>query len=80
MTQKLRLDCGNLFCKYNNFMEKNLREYTKLAKTSTQIMLAAIDNFNRVFSDYKNQTTFILITNAWELISKAILLKKRKNI
>ena len=61
-------------------MEKNLREYTKLAKTSTQIMLAAIDNFNRVFSDYKNQTTFILITNAWELISKAILLKKRKNI
>lgn len=61
-------------------MEKNLREYTKLAKTSTDIMLAAIDNFNRVFSNYKVQTTFILITNAWELISKAILLKKRKNI
>ena len=61
-------------------MEKNLREYTKLAKTSIQIMLAAVDNFNRVFSNYKTQTTFILLTNAWELISKAILLKKRKNI
>ena len=61
-------------------MEKNHREYTKLAKTSIQIMLAAVDNFNRVFSNYKTQTTFILLTNAWELISKAILLKKRKNI
>ncbi len=61
-------------------MKENLREYTRLAETSTHIMLAAIDNFNRVFSNYKNQTTFILMTNAWELISKAILLKKRKNI
>lgn len=43
-------------------------------------MLAAIENFNKVYGDYKLETTLILLTNAWELIAKAVLVKRKKNI
>lgn len=43
-------------------------------------MLAAIELFNKPRIEYRNETTVILIVNAWELAVKAVLRKNRLNI
>lgn len=56
------------------------RQYLQLADGAKRSMLSSIDSFNRVYGDYKIETTLMLLTNAWELLAKAILVKKKKNI
>lgn len=56
------------------------RQYLQLAEGAKKSILATIDSFNRVYGDYKTETTLMLLTNAWELLAKAILVKKKKSI
>ena len=56
------------------------RQYLQLSEASSKAMLSAIDCFNRVFGDYKVETTMMLMSNAWELLAKAVLVKRKKNI
>lgn len=56
------------------------RQYIQFSNAAVKAVLAAIDNFNRVHGDYKTETTLILLVNAWELLAKAVLIKKKKNI
>lgn len=56
------------------------RQYLLYSKAAIKPMLLAIDSFNSVYGDYRVESTLILLTNAWELLAKAILIKKRKNI
>lgn len=49
-------------------------------ESAVKAALCAIDNFNRVHGNYKTETTLILLSNAWELLAKAVLVKKKKNI
>lgn len=63
--------------------DKNMRkkrEYLILAERSLNAMHSAIDSFNRVYDKYKIETCLILMTNAWELLGKAILVKKKQTI
>ena len=43
-------------------------------------MEAAVDSFNRVHYPYRNEATLIFVTNAWELLAKAILVKQHHSI
>lgn len=54
--------------------------YIKLIENSRSAMLATIELFNKPRIDYRNETTVILIVNAWELAIKAVLRKNRLNI
>lgn len=56
------------------------RQYIKFSEQSTKAMIAAIDSFNRVYGDYKTETTLLLLSNGWELLAKAVLLKKKQGI
>ena len=60
--------------------KRQTRQYLQLASAAKKATLTAIDNFNRVHGDYKTETTLILLANAWELLAKAILVKKKKGI
>ena len=40
----------------------------------------AIDSFNRVWHPYRNQATILLLTNAWELLAKAVLVQQKESI
>lgn len=59
---------------------KRPRQYLKYLEASKKAMLSAIDSFNRVFGDYKTEMTLMLLSNAWELLAKAVLLKKGQKI
>ena len=39
-----------------------------------------VDAFNSVWHPYRNQTTLLLLTNAWELLAKAILVQQKESI
>lgn len=56
------------------------REYLALLKASKSAAESAIDAFNRVRHPYRDECTVILLTNAWELLSKAVLVKKKQSI
>jgi len=43
-------------------------------------MESAIDSFNRVKHPYRDETTLLLISNSWELLAKAVLVKKKISI
>lgn len=55
-------------------------EYLQLLKKSKDAGLSAIDTYNRVFHSYKDEATLLLFSNAWELLAKAVLVKKHKSI
>lgn len=59
---------------------KKKREYLKYLDKSILAIEYAVDSFNRVYNPYKDETTLILMTNAWELLSKAVLLKTHQTI
>ncbi|TAK79241.1 MAG: hypothetical protein EPO11_00405 [Gammaproteobacteria bacterium] len=59
---------------------KAKREYLRLAESAINAMYTAIDNFNGVYGKYKTETTLILLTNAWELLGKSILVKNKHEI
>jgi hypothetical protein len=61
-------------------MKRIKREYLRLLEKSIAAIESAIDSFNRVNHPYKNENTLILLTNAWELLSKAILVRKHHSI
>lgn len=51
--------------------------YLDKAKAAAE---TAIDSFNRVKHPYRNETTLIMLSNAWELLSKAVLLQAKQTI
>lgn len=55
-------------------------EYLQLLAKSKDAGLTAIDLYNRVFHEYKDEATLLLFSNAWELLAKAVLVKKHKSI
>jgi Domain of unknown function (DUF3644) len=59
---------------------KRMREYLQFLNKSISAIESAVDSFNRVYNPYKNETTLILITNGWELLAKAVLLKTHQKI
>jgi hypothetical protein len=56
------------------------REYLRLLDKSIRAVESAVDAFNRVHNSYRDETTLILATNAWELLAKAVLRKKKQTI
>lgn len=53
--------------------KRRRREYLILLENAKAAAETAIDSYNRVKHPYRNETTLILLTNAWELLAKAIL-------
>lgn len=60
--------------------KRRRREYLLLLDKSKSAAETAIDQFNRVRHPYRNETTLILLANAWELLSKAVLVQSHKPI
>jgi len=59
---------------------RQTRQYIQLMEAAKKSVLAAIDAFNRVHGDYKTEITLILLSNAWELLAKCVLVKKKRSI
>lgn len=51
--------------------------YRHLARNSRAALLAAIELYNKPRIDYRDETVVILLLNAWELLLKAILSKRK---
>lgn len=60
--------------------KRRRREYLILLNNAKAAAETAIDSFNRVRHPYRDETTLILLTNAWELLAKAILVQARETI
>jgi len=56
------------------------REYLQILEKAIAAIESAIDAFNRVKYPYRNETTLLLMSNAWELLAKAMLVKKHISI
>ncbi len=56
------------------------RVYIRLLGKAVEAMEEAIAAFNGVKRPYKVELSLILMTNAWELLAKAVLVKKRQSI
>jgi hypothetical protein len=59
---------------------KKTREYLQLMEKAIYAVEEAVDAFNRVGRPYKVETCLLLMTNAWELLAKAVLVKRRQSI
>lgn len=55
-------------------------EYLRLLESAKAALEIAVDCFNRVHNPYRNESTLILLTNAWELLAKALLVQKKQSI
>ncbi len=60
--------------------KRRRRKYLQLLDASKNAIEMAIDCFNRVHNPYRNESTLILMSNAWELLAKAILVKHHISI
>jgi len=60
--------------------KRNRREYLQFLDAAKAAAETAIDSFNSVWHPYRNQTTLLLLTNAWELLGKAVLLQEKESI
>ena len=60
--------------------KRNRREYLQFLDAAKAAAETAIDAFNSVWHPYRNQTTLLLLTNAWELLGKAVLLQEKESI
>ncbi|MDF1597697.1 MAG: hypothetical protein P1T08_16580 [Acidimicrobiia bacterium] len=56
------------------------REYLQLLDAAKSAIELAVDCFNRVHNPYRNESTLMLIANAWELLAKAVLVQKHQSI
>lgn len=56
------------------------REYLLLLDAAKAAAEVAVDSFNRVRNPYRDESTLILLTNAWELLAKAVLVQQRQSI
>ena len=54
--------------------------YKKLLGNSRAALVAAIEIYNKPMFEYRNECTVILLLNAWELLTKAILSKNKTSI
>src|SRR5437867_2771908 len=61
-------------------MTRRRREYLQFLDAAKAAVESAIDSFNRTWHPYRNQSTLLLLTNAWELLAKAVLLHKKESI
>lgn len=59
---------------------RSRREYLQLLDASKVAAEAALDAFNSPWHRYRNETSLILLSNAWELLAKAVLLLKKESI
>ena len=57
--------------------KKTKRKYLIYLERSINALLSSIDRINSVHDIYRIEESLILLTNAWELISKAILLRDK---
>lgn len=60
--------------------KRQRREYLIYLDKGKAAAETAIDSFNRVNHPYRNETTLILLSNAWELLAKAVLVRARQSI
>ncbi len=60
--------------------QRRRREYLILLDKAKAAAETAIDSFNRVNHPYRDETTLILLANAWELLAKAALLQAHQSI
>jgi len=57
-----------------------LGSYKRLLGNSKAALLAAIEIYNKPQMTYREECVSVLLINAWELLAKAILSKKKKSI
>ena len=60
--------------------KRRRREYLELLDAAKRAVETAIDAFNCVWHKYRDQTTLLLLANAWELLAKAILVRQGESI
>ena len=60
--------------------QRRRREYLQLLDAAKVAAETGIDAFNRVWHPYRYETTLILLTNAWELLAKAVLVQNKESI
>lgn len=60
--------------------QRSRREYLQLLDAAKAAAETAVDAFNRVWHPYRQQTTLLLMTNAWELLAKAVLVQRKESI
>ena len=56
-------------------MASNVRTYGNFLDKSLQAILSGIDRANSINDPYYKEGSIILLANAWELLSKALLIK-----
>jgi hypothetical protein len=56
------------------------REHNEMASGAVKAVQSAVDSFNRVHDPFKIETCLVLLTISWELVAKAILLKRKIEI
>jgi hypothetical protein len=56
------------------------REYLQPLDAAKAAAETGIDAFNGVWHPYRFETTLLLLTNAWELLAKAVLLQQKESI
>ena len=61
-------------------VQRKRREYLQLLDAAKVAAETGIDAFNSVWHPYRSQATLLLLTNAWELLAKAVLLQKKESI
>jgi Domain of unknown function (DUF3644) len=59
---------------------RHRREYLQLLDASKVALEAAVDAYNRVWHPYRDQATLLLLSNAWELLAKAVLVQHKESI
>ena len=60
--------------------KRRRREYLRLLDAAKAAAESAIDTFNRARHPYRDEATLILLTNAWELLAKAVLVQRHESI
>ena len=60
--------------------KRRRREYLQLLDVAKAASEVAVDSFNRSRNPYRDESTLIMLTNAWELLAKAVLVRQKKPI
>jgi len=60
--------------------KRRRREYLVLLDKAKEAAECAIDNFNRAKSPFRSEATLILLSAAWELLAKAVLVQMKESI
>src|SRR5688500_17747589 len=60
--------------------KRRRREYLEHLDKAKVAIEVGIDAFNCVWHPYRNETTLLLVSNAWELLAKAVLIHEKEPI